>query len=99
AFFAAFDRSDALRFLAADFACFDSAEDETVFVGSFFSASLLALDLFCDTGLAGLALSCFAFFFNAAPPLFGGGSFTPARRASDKPMANACFVDRAPCSF
>jgi hypothetical protein len=27
----------------------------------------------------------------------GGGSFTPARRAFDKPMAMICFVDRAPC--
>ena len=27
----------------------------------------------------------------------GGGSFTPARRAFDSPMAIACFVDLAPC--
>jgi hypothetical protein len=27
----------------------------------------------------------------------GGGSFTPARRAFDNPIAIACFVDRAPC--
>jgi hypothetical protein len=27
----------------------------------------------------------------------GGGSFTPARRAFDSPMAIACFVERAPC--
>jgi hypothetical protein len=27
----------------------------------------------------------------------GAGSFTPARRAFDRPMAIACFVDRAPC--
>jgi len=25
------------------------------------------------------------------------GIFTPARRAFDKPIAIACFVDRAPC--
>ncbi len=30
-------------------------------------------------------------------PLFGGASFTPARRAFESPMAIACFVDRAPC--
>ena len=30
-------------------------------------------------------------------PFFGGFSFTPARRALDRPMAMACFVDRAPC--
>jgi hypothetical protein len=30
-------------------------------------------------------------------PAGGGGSFTPARRAFERPMAIACFVDRAPC--
>jgi hypothetical protein len=30
-------------------------------------------------------------------PFFGGGSFTPERRAFDNPIAIACFVDRAPC--
>ena len=29
--------------------------------------------------------------------LGGGGSFTPARRALDSPIAMACFVERAPC--
>jgi hypothetical protein len=29
--------------------------------------------------------------------LFGGRSFTPARRALDRPIAIACLVDRAPC--
>lgn len=27
----------------------------------------------------------------------GGGSFTPARRALERPMAIACFAERAPC--
>jgi hypothetical protein len=27
----------------------------------------------------------------------GGGSFTPARRAFDRPIATACLVERAPC--
>jgi hypothetical protein len=27
----------------------------------------------------------------------GRGSFTPARRAFESPIAMACFVDRAPC--
>jgi hypothetical protein len=27
----------------------------------------------------------------------GAGSFTPARRALDNPMAMACLADRAPC--
>ena len=30
-------------------------------------------------------------------PLAGGASFTPARRAFERPMAMACFVERAPC--
>jgi hypothetical protein len=30
-------------------------------------------------------------------PRFGGFSLTPERRAFDKPIAIACFVDRAPC--
>jgi hypothetical protein len=33
----------------------------------------------------------------ALDPDFGGGNFTPDRRAFDNPMAIACFVDRAPC--
>src|SRR4029450_2699059 len=32
-----------------------------------------------------------------AEPSPGGGSFTPARRAFDRPIALACFVDCAPC--
>jgi hypothetical protein len=32
-----------------------------------------------------------------AVPFFGARSFTPARRAFERPMAIACFVDRAPC--
>jgi hypothetical protein len=30
-------------------------------------------------------------------PLFGAGKSTPARRAFDKPIAIACFDERAPC--
>lgn len=30
-------------------------------------------------------------------PFLGGLSFTPARRALDRPMAIACWVERAPC--
>src|SRR6266566_4127028 len=30
-------------------------------------------------------------------PFLGGGRSTPARRALDRPIAIACFVDRAPC--
>src|SRR5262249_5198058 len=99
AFLAAFERSDAVRRLAADFVCCESALWETVLVGSFFNAFVLDLDLFCDTGLFDFALSssCCAFFFKAAPPLLGVGSSTPARRASDRPIAIACLAERTPC--
>jgi hypothetical protein len=32
-----------------------------------------------------------------ALPFFGGGSFIPARRALERPMAIACLADLAPC--
>ena len=32
-----------------------------------------------------------------AVPFFGGASFTPARRAFERPIAISCFVERAPC--
>src|SRR5437773_8900641 len=35
--------------------------------------------------------------FSVVRPFAGGGSSTPARRALLRPMAIACFVDRAPC--
>jgi hypothetical protein len=53
---------------------------------------------------ARLALARFAPVFERfAAPVFvlarfpWGGSFTPALRAFDRPMAIACFVERAPC--
>ena len=43
-------------------------------------------------------LAAAALRFVLARALFGGaGSFTPARRAFERPIAIACFVDRAPC--
>src|SRR5438128_12155031 len=35
--------------------------------------------------------------FSVVRPFAGGGSSTPARRALLRPMAMACFVERAPC--
>jgi hypothetical protein len=37
------------------------------------------------------------FFVEAFAFLGGAGSFTPARRAFERPIAIACLVDRAPC--
>ena len=43
-------------------------------------------------------LAAFALcFVRALAPAAGAGSLTPARRAFDRPMAIACFVERAPC--
>ena len=36
-------------------------------------------------------------FARMSAPARGGFSLTPERRAFDRPMAIACFVDRAPC--
>jgi len=36
-------------------------------------------------------------FFRTLPDPFGGGSFTPARRAFDSPIAIACSVEATPC--
>src|SRR4029079_11906323 len=46
-----------------------------------------------DARLAYAALS----FVRAVADDGGDGSFTPERRAFDRPMAIACLVDRAPC--
>jgi hypothetical protein len=45
---------------------------------------------------ARLAYSALRFVL-AFAPVGGRRSFTPARRAFDRPIAMACFVDRAPC--
>jgi hypothetical protein len=45
-------------------------------------------------------LASAAAFFRVASdvlPLVGGASFTPSRRALDRPIAIACLVERAPC--
>jgi hypothetical protein len=43
--------------------------------------------------------SAAAFFLVASEvfPLAGGGSFTPSRRALERPIAIACFVERTRC--
>src|SRR5712671_2274720 len=47
---------------------------------------------FCNSRMALLLV------FSEIFPLAGGFNFTPALLASDKPIAIACFVERAPCS-
>jgi hypothetical protein len=80
----------ALRRLAALRACRESDLWDAALRCSRCNAFSAARDLFAD----GLRFEL-VFVREDDPPR--GGSFTPARRASDNPMAMACFVDRAPC--
>jgi hypothetical protein len=101
AFFPAALRSFRGRFLALDFACRDSALDDAADVPSFLSAFIVARDRFAEVLRAcPLFLESLSAFRRVLALVFagsGGGSFTPARRAFDKPIAIACFADRAPC--
>jgi hypothetical protein len=102
AFFAEADRLSADLFLAADFAWRERADFDTVDVGSLFRAFTRALDLVREIGSCLRAFSdsriAFVRVFSGTDPFFGGSSFTPALRASESPIAMACFVDLAPCS-
>src|SRR5690242_7636114 len=102
-FFAAAERWLAVRLRAALRACFESAFFDAAEWPSRFNALLLARerlaevrfedDFFAADFFDAVFLPPFDFF--AASPFFG--TFTPARRASDNPIAIACSVERAPC--
>src|SRR2546426_4905297 len=99
---AAADRAPAVRFCAADLACRASALFEAAVCPSRLSAAVIARERRVDAGFgprapAATARLALLRVFSEAAPFFGGGSFTPARRALDKPMAIACLVDCAPC--
>src|SRR5205814_2981113 len=102
AFFAAAERERGERRAAARFACRDSAFFDADRRGSRFSARLVARERvregFLRRPVRALAKSRSAWRFVRALPRFGGGSFTPALRAFDSPMAIACSGERAPCS-
>lgn len=102
AFFAAADRSAAVRFCALERACLESAADDATLCPNPVSRAFVARE---RRGL-GRFSGCFprsrsrAACFrtpSAAVPLRGAASLTPARRALDSPIAMACFVERAPC--
>jgi hypothetical protein len=102
AFFAAAERERAERCPATRFACLDNACLDAEPRLSRLSARFVARERFRD-GFVGrparpFVRSRFAWRFVRCLPRFGGGSFTPARRALDRPMAIACSGDRAPCS-
>jgi hypothetical protein len=99
------DRLVALRLRAAERACFESALFDAAPRPSRRNAFVTARDRFADGRFFRAALlrpaadARFAAVrvFADVVPFFGGGSFTPARRAFDKPIAIACSVERAPC--
>jgi hypothetical protein len=102
AFFAAAERDRAERCLATRFECLDNACLDAERRLSRLSARFVARERFREGFLRRPARpferSRFAWRFVRSLPPFGGGNFTPARRALDKPIAIACSGDRAPCS-
>src|SRR5947208_4158 len=88
AFAAAFRRFRLPRARALLRACRESDVLDAADRSSRLSTPLMARDRLA----AGLRLVAFVVF-----PLGLGPSFTPARRALDKPIAIACLVLRAPC--
>jgi hypothetical protein len=99
AFCAAAVRSPEVRLFAAVRAWRDSAFGDAAAWPSCFNAVRVARERVGD----GFSPACFSALFalrrvsSDASPFAGAGSFTPARRAFDNPMAIACFVERAPC--
>jgi hypothetical protein len=95
AFLALADRDAAVRFRAAVFAWRETAFFDPALWPSRFKAREEARARVPDGLRPFRADSCRARFFAALP--FGLGTFTPARRALESPIAIACFVLLAPC--
>jgi hypothetical protein len=101
-------RADALlargdRRFAADLACRDSAVFDAADRLSRFNARSAARARVRDgrfrlpPRLAARSADAALCFVRSVALAGGFGSFTPARRAFDKPIAIACFAERAPC--
>jgi hypothetical protein len=93
-------RADPERRRADERAWFDSAFRDAERLPSCFSARLAARDRFADgrrRELPARLADCALRFVDAFAPAGGFPSSTPDRRAFDRPIAMACFVDRAPC--
>ena len=101
AFFAAAERDCGERCRATRFACLDNACFDADRRLSRLSARFVARERFREGFLRDperpFARSRFAWRFVRCGPRFGGGNFTPARRALERPMAIACSGERAPC--
>jgi hypothetical protein len=102
AFAAARCRERGPRFRALLLACRDSEACEAALRLSWRSAFNVARERFADGFLLPLrpllkSRSAWRRTFRELLLFFGGGKLTPARRAFDKPIAMACFGERAPC--
>jgi hypothetical protein len=102
AFFAAAERDRAERRAAARFACRDNALFDVDRRLSRFNAPFVARERLREAFLLRpprpFARSRLAWLFVRALPRFGGGNFTPALLALERPMAIVCSGDLAPCS-
>jgi hypothetical protein len=101
AFLAAAFKDPAPRLRAADRVCRVRAVREAAARPSRRSAVRMAPDRLAEGFLRDRArrkaYSALRRVLSDVFPFSGGGSSTPARRAFERPMAIACFVDRAPC--
>lgn len=99
AFFAEAECELADRRPAARFACRDSAGGEAERRLSRFNAPRTARERVGDGFRRWLPLtrSRLAWVLVCALPRLSGGNLTPAPRAFDRPMAMACWTERAPC--
>jgi hypothetical protein len=103
AFLADADLLAALRRRAADRACLASAWGDAALWPSRLSRFSIARerrgDVFLLPPLLAFRVSRAAArrVSSEVVPFLGGFSFTPARRALDRPMAIACLVELAPC--
>src|SRR5919197_5999112 len=96
-------RDALLRLRAAVRACCESAPRDAACRGSRLRTSCRVRVIRRGVGLRGCAWplrysrSADRRVLSCTRPFLGGGSFTPARRALETPMAMACLVERAPC--
>jgi hypothetical protein len=102
AFIAAAFRAAGERCRAALLACRANAACEAAVRPCRFNARLAARDRrgagFClRPAVAPREAYLADFLVEAFEPAGGGGSFTPARRAFESPIAIACLVELAPC--
>jgi hypothetical protein len=97
AFFAAAERWVAVRLRALDRAWRESAFREAAERPSRLSALVTARDRLAAGRFRALVRPALGRLALRPRPFAGLGSFTPALRAFDSPIAMACLVERAPC--